>query len=639
MSSPRVSQDEFYQRLVKADLIFKCVKEYKKKIKDIFSISEIEFFNLYKSFLTKQFIEGDEERALLEEFQQNLDGLNNLEAYISIPTKLNFKDFLSLVKTAKIELTEHLTQLIRSLIAFEALQIEGKDKFLVLIDIFNEIPLNVVINDYPSLLHRLDTVVVNAIQNISKEQNIIRLPGKSDLAKQEIAKQEIAIQEIARQKEGIQLSTELINLAEQCIEEIKEQLSLADKNFSKANLSLDNFIIKHSLFKKSFEHSSDIDEITEKLIKFITASKIDILCISANLHGKEEIIKSLNEESIDPEKNVELREDLEAYNTALLKRKKFLTKGLSIIILNDEKVNLLVAKLATRITSICHWSAANGSNLFAESRKNVLDLAIEIKDENKFSRLDRFTVLGCSTALPPPVHDAKLYLGLGYPNAGHPILEEIKDEKECPTFLLSFDLDNKKSVLYAADHTAPSKMKLNNLKEFPLSESQIKLVKSYDNIKVNSIYKWKGSDLKDKNINGIISIIHQIIYEKTQLYLINKVYYNLYLSSSNKALLNKPKQEALTAADKQELKELILNYRNVTFFEPKKGPRNLAENAGDIINTDRVKKIMVKGYSIAVTPSSIKDNLMMLPSANITSSTILDNNNLKFKSVTYTYKK
>ncbi|MBS0286997.1 MAG: hypothetical protein JSR17_06860 [Proteobacteria bacterium] len=138
----------------------------------------------------------------------------------------------------------------------------------------------------------------------------------------------------------------------------------------------------------------------------------------------------------------------EQVEIAKMKKRTFSPMGLTVDLTTQDLLQLppQMAGLLTRLTTLCHWGTRGPERIiFANTKENIDDMCEVLKNENVYSNLKRFTILGCSTTSRevPEENSARLFVYNGPLQAS--FLEKMNNNinEQEPNYLFNFYVDDK----------------------------------------------------------------------------------------------------------------------------------------------------------------------------------------------------
>jgi hypothetical protein len=337
--------------------------------------------------------------------------------------------------------------------------------------------------------------------------------------------------------------------------------------------------------------------VTFKIIE----SQVSILTLVFDPNNASEK-KGIDEEMHNAEK---LKKD------AFAKRKGLVVNlGLSAVTNSLSEKDHFVTHLTTKLTYICHWSHSDDRKMPSTEDPNdpsnylLIKLCPALSDSKKFVRLERLTILGCTSAFVSPSISDKLYFA--------------KDSKKINQVSLPIyycGLENNKINLYFKD-----KHKTEKLSEIDIHKNEISKINS----KVKPKLKSGDLEITSLNMNSIKQQIPQTMFEihkavfqhskNSQIAHTSNIYVQELLTGEDTLETeDQKKREQIQAYFSGELKEkksvkvILPSLGNQFFTLPKiesdKSPAlNLALAAERIINKERIPTIEIKGYTTTIEP-------------------------------------
>ncbi|MBV8802249.1 MAG: hypothetical protein JO131_04670 [Gammaproteobacteria bacterium] len=250
--------------------------------------------------------------------------------------------------------------------------------------------------------------------------------------------------------------------------------------------------------------------------------------------------------------------------------------------------NSILASLTTKVTFVSHWSLAGSLN-HKETKSNLMTLVAPLlAQEEKYPRLERLTLLGCSTAtIYQKSKSDTLYLTNDImemnkiKNTTYPLYCCILEKKSGNAIIYRFDQENEYSKIH----------------EEKLTTNEMSYLKHFNSIPV----LWNVS-LHQKLQASMVKIQKYIFKDSKNIFI------NQSLNCYTKELLSCNFDVSLYMFEgeedrnkKKSIKE-NLPFLNTLFkaADDKNINNNLALETGNFINEKRQKKIEIKGYSYPI---------------------------------------
>ncbi len=170
-------------------------------------------------------------------------------------------------------------------------------------------------------------------------------------------------------------------LVDQLSQQLEVQMSQdkSQRNFRVANL---HFEAIRQRLNGLDSGSKEMIELADKLSASFERHQVELLCITMAAR------------------------DEEVERAAKGKEMAFHKKGLALIEAESDKLTEglqanWLGRLATRLTLVGHWAPRDGVGAYSETTQACRSLSEACGKLSQYPRLQRFTILGCSSAIPP----------------------------------------------------------------------------------------------------------------------------------------------------------------------------------------------------------------------------------------------